>query len=104
MLQQLRAKAKQVPMDRISGQPSKYVVALESIQNGTPPEEALANASVPVKNGKIMGGKTKRRKYKKQRGGFTYKNNAKRRSFTSSLKTTSTGSNFAKSKSKKSSR
>jgi uncharacterized coiled-coil DUF342 family protein len=104
LLQQLRAKAKQVPMDRISGQPSKYVVALESIQNGTPPEEALANASVPVKNGKIMGGKTKRRKYKKQRGGFTYKNNAKRRSFTSSLKTTATGSNFAKSKSKKSSR
>ena len=104
LLQQLRAKAKQVPMDRISGQPSKYVVALEAIQNGTPPEQALANASVPVKNGKIMGGKTKRRKYKKQRGGFTYKNNAKRRSFTSSLKTTSTGSNFARSKSKKSSR
>ena len=104
LLQQLRAKAKQVPMDRISGQPSKYVVALEAIQNGTPPEQALAGASVPVKNGKIIGGKSKRRKYKKQRGGFTYKNNAKRRSFTSSLKTTSTGSNFARGKTKKSSR
>jgi hypothetical protein len=52
----------------------------------------------------VMGGKTKRRKYKKQKGGFTYKNNAKRRSFTSSIKTTSTGSNFARGKSKKSSR
>ena len=104
LLQQLRAKAKQVPMDRISGQPSKYVVALEAIQNGTPPEQALAGASVPVKNGKIIGGKSKRRKHKKQKGGFTYKNNAKRRSFTSSLKTTSTGSNFARGKTKKSSR
>jgi DNA repair exonuclease SbcCD ATPase subunit len=104
LLEQLRAKAKQVPIDRTTGQPSKYVVALEAIQNGTPPEQALAGASISAKNGKIMGGKTKRRKYKKQRGGFTYKNNAKRRSFTSSLKTTSTGSNFARGKSKKSSR
>ena len=104
LLQQLRVKAKQVPMDRISGQPSKYAMALQAIQNGTPPEQALADASVPVKNGKIMGGKTKKRKYKKQKGGFTYKNNAKRRSFTSSLKTTSTGSNFARGKTKKSSR
>jgi chromosome segregation ATPase len=104
LLQQLRVKAKQVPMDRISGQPSKYAMALQAIQNGTPPEQALADASVPVKNGKIMGGKTKKRKYKKQKGGFTYKNNAKRRSFTSSIKTTSTGSNFARGKSKKSSR
>ena len=91
-------------MDRTTGQPSKYVVALQAIQNGTPPEQALADASISAKNGKIMGGKTKRRKYKKQRGGFTYKNNAKRRTFTSSLKTTSTGSNFARGKSKKSSR
>lgn len=104
LLKELRAKAKQVPVDRTTGQPSKYVVALEDIQNGTPPEQALANASVPVKNGKIMGGKTKRRKYKKQRGGFTYKNNAKRRTFTSSLKSTSSSSNFARGKSKKSSR
>jgi DNA repair exonuclease SbcCD ATPase subunit len=104
LLQQLRVKAKQVPMDRTTGQPSKYVVALQAIQNGTPPEQALADASISAKNGKIMGGKTKRRKYKKQRGGFTYKNNAKRRTFTSSLKTTSTGSNFARGKSKKSSR
>lgn len=104
LLEQLRAKAKQVPIDRTTGQPSKYVVALEAIQNGTPPEQALAGASISAKNGKIMGGKTKKRKYKKQRGGFTYKNNAKRRSFTSSLKTTSTGSNFARGKTKKSSR
>ena len=104
LLEQLRAKAKQVPIDRTTGQPSKYVVALEAIQNGTPPEQALAGASISAKNGKIMGGKTKRRKHKKQRGGFTYKNNAKRRSFTSSLKTTSTGSNFARGKTKKSSR
>jgi len=104
LLQQLRVKSKQVPIDRSTGQPSKYVVALEAIQNGSPPEQALADARVPVKNGKIMGGKTKKRKYKKQRGGFTYKNNAKRRSFTSSLKTTSTGSNFARGKTKKSSR
>jgi chromosome segregation ATPase len=104
LVQQLRTKAKQVPIDRNTGQPSKYAVALEAIQNGTPPEQALADASVPVKNGKVMGGKTKRRKNKKQRGGFTYKNNAKRRTFTSSLKTTSTGSNFARGKSKKTSR
>jgi DNA repair exonuclease SbcCD ATPase subunit len=104
LLKQLKVKAKQVPIDRITGQPSKYALALEAIQNGTPPEQALADASVPVKNGKVMGGKTKRRKYKKQKGGFTYKNNAKRRSFTSSIKTTSTGSNFARGKSKKSSR
>ena len=104
LLEQLRAKAKQVPIDRTTGQPSKYVVALEAIQNGTPPEQALAGASISAKNGKIMGGKTKKRKHKKQRGGFTYKNNAKRISFTSSLKTTSTGSNFARGKTKKSSR
>jgi hypothetical protein len=105
LLQQLRAKAKQVPIDKSNGQPSSYAIALQAIQSGINPEQALANASVPVKNGKIMGGKTiKRRKHKKQRGGFTYKHNAKRRSFTSSLKTTSTSSNFARGKSKKSSR
>lgn len=104
LLEQLRAKAKQVPIDKFTGNSSSYVRALEAIQNGTKPEQALADAGVSVKNGKIMGGKTKRRKHKKQRGGFTYKNNAKRRSFTSSLKTTSTGSNFARGKSKKSSR
>jgi len=104
LLQQLKAKSKQVPIDRITGQQSSYVIALQAIQSGTNPEQALADAKVPVKNGKIMGGKTKKRKHKKQRGGFTYKNNAKRRTFTSSLKTTSTGSNFARGKSKKTSR
>jgi len=104
LLKQLKVKAKQVPIDRITGQPSSYVIALQAIQSGTNPEQALADSKVPVKNGKIVGGKTKKRKHKKQRGGFTYKNNAKRRTFTSSLKTTSTGSNFARGKSKKTSR
>ena len=54
LLQQLRAKAKQVPIDRTTGQPSKYIVALEAIQNGTPPEQALAGASISAKNGKII--------------------------------------------------
>jgi|688.fasta_scaffold313268_2 chromosome segregation ATPase len=100
IIQQLKSK----PTKNSFGNDTSYIKALRAIQSGTNPEQALADAKVPVKNGKIMGGKTKKRKHKKQRGGFTYKNNAKRRTFTSSLKTTSTGSNFARGKSKKTSR
>ena len=100
LIQKLSKKAKQVPKD-YTGNTSKYVVALEAINTGTHPNEALLNNHITIKNGIITGGKTKRRKYNKQRGGFTYKNNAKRRPFTSKLRTTSTGSNFARGKSKK---
>ncbi len=104
LIKQLEAKANQNKIDRNTNRPSKYVVALQDIQsaieNGRPDQIAqiFTNNISLNKNGIILGGKTKkRRKYKKQRGGFTYKQNAKRKTFSTTL-------NIAKGNSKKTSK
>jgi DNA repair exonuclease SbcCD ATPase subunit len=73
--------------DRNTGGPSKYAKALRSVRNATTPEEvvqALASSGVDAKNGAIYGGKKikKTKKIRKQKGGYTYKVNSKRKSIT----------------------
>jgi chromosome segregation ATPase len=76
---------------------SKYKLALKEINDGADIVTTLQKY-VTFKNNIISGGKTKkRRKYKKQRGGFTYKHNAKRKTFSTTL-------NIAKGNSKKTSK
>jgi len=76
---------------------SKYKLALKEINDGADIVTTL-DKHVTFKNNIISGGKTKkRRKYKKQRGGFTYKHNAKRKTFSTTL-------NIAKGNSKKTSK
>ena len=63
---------------------NKYALALKAVYNAATSEaviEALRNNGIGVKNGAIYGGKKtkKTRKNIKQKGGYTYKSNSKRR-------------------------
>ena len=105
LMTQLEKKAKQQPFDNNTRNPSKYALALQeikaAIESGTDIPNNIGQIltrNVSINNNKITGGKTKkRRKYKKQRGGFTYKHNAKRKTFSTTL-------NIAKGNSKKTSK
>ena len=81
-------------VDRNTNQPSKYALALRGDNNSKTPQEvlqALNSSGVDAKNGSIYGGK-KTKKYRKQKGGYTYKLNSKRRSLsTSSIRGSASG-------------
>jgi chromosome segregation ATPase len=81
--------SKKPQVDRNTNTPSKYSVALRGVNNAQTPEavlQALTSNGVDAKNGSIYGGKKtkKNKKVRKQKGGYTYKLNSKRRSITSS--------------------
>jgi chromosome segregation ATPase len=85
IMKELKSKPQQDLFDPNNPKPTNYALALQDIYNGKEPVKALTDNFIEVKNGAILGGrKTKKnRKYKKQKGGFTYKSNAKRKSFSS---------------------
>lgn len=84
-------------IDRNTKQPSKYAISLRGLNNAQTPEEvlqALNSNGVDAKNGSIYGGKKtkKNKKIRKQKGGYTYKFNSKRRSISkSSLRSSVSG-------------
>lgn len=85
-------------VDRNTGGPSKYAAALTAVHNAATPGEvlqALNSNGIDVKNGAIFGGKKskKTKKVRKQKGGYTYKTNSKRKSIstTSSIRSTARG-------------
>ena len=74
---------------------NKYANALNAIQMATSQEDVirgLQSNNVTIKNGAVMGGK-KTKKNRKQKGGYTYKSNLKRRSIstTSSIRSSASG-------------
>jgi len=81
IMSQLRTKPQK---DRNTDGPSKYALAINAVSKAQTPEEviqALQSLSVGAKNGAIFGGK-KTKKRRKQKGGYTYKANSKRKSIT----------------------
>lgn len=67
------------------GNVQKYIDALAQMRQAKTSDEVnsiLMHNNITYKNGAIMGGKTK--KIRRQKGGFTYKTNSKRKSLTSS--------------------
>ena len=78
---------------------NKYAQALNQLQTSNNDiNDIFRTFNITFKNNNISGGKTKKRqKYKKHRGGFTYKHNAKRKTFSTTL-------NIAKGSSKKTSK
>jgi chromosome segregation ATPase len=91
-------------VDRITNGPSKYALALRGLNNAQTPEQvlqALTSSGVDAKNGSIYGGKKtkKNKKVRKQKGGYTYKLNSKRRSIsTSSSRSSASGRGIGRSK------
>ena len=91
-------------VDRITNGPSKYALALRGLHNANTPEQvlqALNSSGVDAKNGSIYGGKKtkKNKKVRKQKGGYTYKVNSKRRSIsTSSSRSSASGRGIGRSK------
>jgi len=91
---------------------NKYALALQQLYEATDEEDvrnilSINNILYTRKSGDMKGGKTKKkRKYKKQRGGFTYRPNAKRKSLATSLfsKTRSSRTRSSRRSSRKSSR
>lgn len=96
IMKELKAKPQQDLFDPNNPKPSNYALALQDIYNGKEPAKALADNFIEVKNGAILGGKKtkKNRRYKKQKGGFTYKSNAKRKSFSSLFETPSSSHKY----------
>ena len=97
---QLGSKPQQ---DRVTKQPSKYALALRGVNSAQTPQEvlqALASSGVDAKNGAIYGGKKtkKNRKVRKQKGGYTYKVNSKRRSISTSSSSSASGRGVGHSK------
>lgn len=88
--------------DRNTGGPSKYANALRGVRNSSTPEEvvqALSSSGVDAKNGGIYGGKKhkKTKKIRKQKGGYTYKVNSKRKSITTaSMRSSPRGRGYSK--------
>jgi len=83
-------------VDRITNGPSKYALALRGLNNAQTPEQvlqALNSSGVDAKNGSIYGGKKtkKNKKVRKQKGGYTYKLNSKRRSISTSSRSSASG-------------
>jgi hypothetical protein len=72
---------------------NKYAVALQKVQAAKSVQDVNnALSRVEFKNGMIFGGRTKKNRKnkntKKQKGGFRYSSNSRRRSLSSSRKTT----------------
>ena len=83
------------------GNVQKYKDALVSLKQVTNPAEInviLQQYNISYKNGKIMGGKrTKRtKKIRKQKGGFTYKANLKRRGLSTTYRRSNTSRRTSK--------
>ena len=91
-------------VDRVTNGPSKYAIALRGLNNAQTPEQvlqALNSSGVDAKNGSIYGGKKtkKNKKVRKQKGGYTYKLNSKRRSIsTTSSRSSASGRGIGRSK------
>lgn len=89
IVSQLRTKPQK---DRNTGGKSKYALALDTVSKAQTPEqvvEVLNSLGIIAKNGGISGGK-KTKKRRKQKGGYTYKLNSKRKSIaTSSIRSSS---------------
>ena len=71
-----------------SGNVQKYKDALKPLRQATTPQQVtdiLNQFNISYKNGAIMGGK-KTKKLRKQKGGFTYKLNSKRKGLSTSSK------------------
>jgi len=89
MLSDIRAQLnkKKQTLSRTNPTAQIYDVALDEINRAESPEQVIAilNKRVSFKNGSIMGGKKtkKNRKNIKQKGGYTYKSNSKRRRISS---------------------
>ena len=91
IISELKRKAAQ------GGNVQKYKDALAQIRQASNPTDVtsiLNNNNISYKNGAIMGGKKtkkmggkKTKKIRKQKGGFTYKANSKRKGITSSRRT-----------------
>ena len=83
IITQLKAKKQKV---KHTGEPNKYTLALDAVYKANTPEEVIEalKSNVTLKNGAIMGGKKtrKNKKQRKQKGGYTYKVNSKRKSIT----------------------
>ena len=98
IISQLRKKPQTI---RNTNAPSKYALALRGVNDAQTPEQvlqALNSSGVDAKNGAIFGGK-KTKKIRKQKGGYTYKVNSKRRSITSSSsRSSATGRGITRSK------
>jgi chromosome segregation ATPase len=87
---QLAEKKRTVSKSNPTGA-KKYADALSAIQMAASQEDVikgLQSNSVVIKNGAVMGGKKtkkiRKQKNRKQKGGYTYKSNAKRRNLTTS--------------------
>jgi len=93
IISQLGSKP-QVDRNKPGNQPSKYALALRGVNYAQTPQEvlqALNSSGVDAKNGSIYGGK-KTKKHRKQKGGYTYKLNSKRRSLsTASIRGSTSG-------------
>ena len=98
MRNQLQAKAKQDPNPN-----SKYGQAFQQLQGASDADDVvtiLTNARLlTTRDGRIKGGK-KTKKNRKQKGGYTYKVNSKRRSIstTSSSRSSASGRGLGRSK------
>jgi len=98
IISQLGSKP-QVDRNKPGNQPSKYAIALKGVNEANTPEEvlqALNSSGVDAKNGAIYGGKKtkkhRKQKNRKQKGGYTYKLNSKRRSIsTATIRKSSSG-------------
>jgi chromosome segregation ATPase len=87
--------------DRNTNGPSKYAVALRVIRDAQTPQEviqALTSSGIDAKNGGIYGGKKtkKNKRVRKQKGGYTYKLNSKRKSITKASIRSSIGRGHSK--------
>ncbi len=89
MRRQLQEKSRQDPRPN-----NKYSQVLQQLQNANDDDDVksiLQGASImTTRNGKIKGGK-KTKKIRKQKGGYTYKINSKRRSITTASIRSSNG-------------
>ena len=88
--------SKKPQVDRNTNGPSKYALALRGLNDAQTPEQvlqALNSSGVDAKNGSIYGGKKtkKNKRVRKQKGGYTYKLNSKRRSISTSSRSSTSG-------------
>ena len=78
LLQMITRKSRQ------TNSPNKYTTALDQLKRSTSPQDVpdiLNRNNIEIKNNQVFGGR-KTKKISKQKGGFTYKNNSRRRSIT----------------------
>ena len=85
LMDMLTRKASQVRRNNPTAQ-NKYADAINQINSASSANEISAiimRNNISVKDGAVSGGKGKTKKYRKQKGGFTYKSSSRRRSITS---------------------